>query len=289
MKAKCDWVYSEGLNRIIYHRFAHQPWTKPARLPGMTMGPFGTHFDRTQTWWRQAKPWLMYQRRCQHLLQEGAFVCDVAWYCPAGYLYINWGGNPHGMPVPVPNGFTYDFISGTSLAEMKVEGGQLVLPSGQRYGMLVLPEKFFELPPEGVKHLDRLRAAGASIVPFEDAKAVLAARTPDVAWDDDKAKVNWIHRRRPQMDWYFAASPDENPCRLAVSFRLAGRKPELWNPETGEIHPVRQYAVKDGVTTLRITFGPCGSWFVVFRADETGTPPAVLPPEPPPTANTGNL
>ena len=282
MKAKCDWVYSEGLNRIIYHRFAHQPWTRPARLPGMTMGPFGTHFDRTQTWWRQAKPWLKYQQRCQHLLQEGEFVCDVAWYCPAGYLYINWGANPHGMPVPVPTGFTYDFISGTSLAEMKVAGGQLVLPSGQRYNMLVLPEKSFELPPAGQKHLDRLHAAGAQIVPFEDAKATLAARTPDVAWDDAKAKVNWIHRCRPHMDWYFVASPDETPRRLAVSFRTAGRKPELWNPETGERRPVRQYAVKGGVTTFRITFGPCGSWFVVFRADETGTPPEALPSEPPP-------
>lgn len=279
MKAKCDWVYSEGLNRIIYHRFAHQPWTNPARLPGMTMGPFGVHFDRTQTWWRQAKPWLMYQRRCQYLLQEGLFVCDIAWYCPAGYLYINWGANPHRMPNPVPKGFTYDFISGTSLAEMKVDGGEIVLPSGQRYGMLVLPEKFFELPPEGVRHVERLRAAGAVVVPFEGVRTALAARTPDVAWGDGKAKVNWIHRRQHRTDWYFVASPDEKPRRLEVSFRVAGRKPELWNPETGETCHVRQYAVKDGVTTMRITFGPCGSWFVVFRAAETGTPPAVLPSE----------
>ena len=111
MKAKCDWAYTEGLNRVIYHRFAHQPWVKPARLPGMTMGPFGVHFDRTQTWWEQAKPWLTYQQRCQYMLQEGEFVADAAWYCPTGYLYINWGANPHHMPEPVIDGFTYDFIS----------------------------------------------------------------------------------------------------------------------------------------------------------------------------------
>jgi len=279
MKAKCDWVYSEGLNRIIYHRFAHQPWTNPVRLPGMTMGPFGVHFDRTQTWWRQAKPWLMYQRRCQHLLQEGSFVCDVAWYCPTGYLYINWGRDPHRMPEPVPNGFTYDFVSDTSLAEMAVSGGRLVLPSGQSYSMLLLPEKFFELPSEGLKHIDRLRAAGAVVVPFEEARAALASRTPDVAWSDAKAKINWIHRSKGNADWYFVASPEETASRHEVSFRVAGRKPELWNPETGETKPVEQYAVKDGVTTLRLTFGPCGSWFVVFRAGETGTPPASLPVE----------
>lgn len=289
MKAKCDWTYSEGLNRIIYHRFAHQPWTNPRRLPGMTMGPFGVHFDRTQTWWNQSRPWLEYQRRCQHMLQIGSFVCDAAWYCPAGYLYINWGANPHSMPTPVPQGFTYDFISDTSIADMKVEDGRLVLPSGQRYSTLILPEKFFELPAAGAKHVERLRAAGASVVAFEDARAMLSARPPDVAWNDPNAKVNWIHRRDGGADWYFVASPDPSPRRLDVTFRTAGRSPELWNPETGEILPVREYAVKDGMTTARITFGPCGSWFVVFRGAETGAPPAALPPASAPAADASLL
>ena len=280
MKAKCDWVYSEGLNRIIYHRFAHQPWTNPARLPGMTMGPFGVHFDRTQTWWRQAKPWLRYQQRCQYLLQEGAFVSDVAWYCPAGYLYINWGANPHRMPVPVPPGFTYDFISDTTLAELKVCDGELVLPSGQRYRTLVLPESAFDLLPAAKDRIARLKASGADILPFEEAKTALATRTPDVAWSDTPVKLNWIHRRAEGTDWYFVASPDEKARQVDVSFRVAGRRPELWNPETGETRTV-PYAVRDGVTTARIVFGPCGSWFVVFRAPGEATPPAALPPVPP--------
>jgi hypothetical protein len=281
MKAKCDWVYTEGLNRIIYHRFAHQPWVKPARLPGMTMGPFGVHFDRTQTWWKQAKPWLTYQQRCQYMLQEGTFVSDAAWYCPAGYLYINWGGNPHKMPTPVTDGFTYDFVSSTTLAEMRVNDGRLVLPSGQSYSFLILPEKFFELPEAGAKDLARLRAAGAKVVAFEDADAFLKTRTPDFACFNPGAKVTYIHRRTDDTDWYFVASPDENPSRLVCSFRVAGRKPELWNAETGAVEPVGTFAVKDGVTTVPLTFGPCGSWFVVFREKDAGTPPTALPPEKP--------
>ncbi len=287
MKAKCDWNYTEGLNRIIYHRFAHQPWMKPVRLPGMTMGPFGVHFDRTQTWWKQAKPWLRYQQRCQYMLQEGTFVSDAAWYCPAGYLYIDWGKNPHRMPVPVIDGFTYDFISSTTLAEMQVDEGRLILPSGQSYSFLILPEKFFELPEAGAKDLKRLRDSGAKIIAFEDAAAFLKSRTPDFACTDSVAKVTYIHRRKVDADWYFVASPDETPCRLVCSFRVAGHKPELWNAETGAIEPVRTYAVKDGVTTIPLTFGPCGSWFVVFREKETGKPPVVLPPEKPQTFRTG--
>jgi len=278
MKARCDWVYSEGLNRIIYHRFAHQPWLNPIRLPGMTMGPFGTHFDRTQTWWKQVKPWLAYQQRCQHLLQEGTFVCDTAWYCPAGYLYINWGRDPHRMPEPVPTGFTYDFVSDTTLADMTLENGEIVLPSGQRYAALLLPEKFFALPEAGARKLAALRAAGARIVPFEEAKAHFAASAPDLAWKATDGKINWIHRRNATADWYFVASPDEMPKRVELSFRLTGRTPELWDPETGAIRPVESYAVRDGRTIVPVTFGPCASFFVMFRTPETGTPPSVLPP-----------
>jgi len=286
MKAKCDWVYSEGLNRIIYHRFAHQPWTKPARLPGMTMGPFGTHFDRTQTWWRQAKPWLRYQQRCQYMLQEGRFVCDVAWYCPAGYLYINWGGNPHAMPTPVVDGFAYDFVSGTSLADMKVENGRLVLPSGQSYALLILPEKGFELPADGVERIAALKAAGGTVLTFEEAKAALSTRTPDFAVAGAKTRVNWIHRQDDAADWYFVASPDESPKRVVCRFRTAGRRPELWNAETGERKPVSAFAVRDGVTSVPLTFGPCGSWFVVFR-EKADVAPGELPPEKPFEVKTG--
>lgn len=276
MKAKCDWAYTEGLNRVIYHRFAHQPWVKPARLPGMTMGPFGVHFDRTQTWWEQAKPWLTYQQRCQYMLQEGEFVADAAWYCPTGYLYINWGANPHHMPEPVIDGFTYDFISSTSLAEMEVEDGRLLLPSGQSYAFLILPEKFFEIPESGVKELERLRKGGATIVPFEEAATFMKMQTPDFACANPMVKISYIHRRNENAHWYFVASPEETPCQVVCSFRVTGLKPELWNAETGEISPVETYAVKDGVTTLPLTFGPRGSWFVMFKEKETGYPPSIL-------------
>jgi hypothetical protein len=34
----------------VFHRYAMQPWTQDRR-PGMTMGPYGVHHERTQTWW----------------------------------------------------------------------------------------------------------------------------------------------------------------------------------------------------------------------------------------------
>ena len=42
-------MFCQGVNRYTFHRYAMQPWTN--RWPGMTMGPWGIHFERTETWW----------------------------------------------------------------------------------------------------------------------------------------------------------------------------------------------------------------------------------------------
>src|SRR6058998_3190443 len=48
----------------------------------MSMGPWGLHYERPQTWWDQAKPWHQYLSRCQYLLQQGLFVADICYVAP---------------------------------------------------------------------------------------------------------------------------------------------------------------------------------------------------------------
>ena len=50
----------------------------------MSMGPWGLHYERTQTWWEQSKAWHEYLARCQYLLQQGLFVADVCYLQPEG-------------------------------------------------------------------------------------------------------------------------------------------------------------------------------------------------------------
>ena len=59
-----------------------QPWLD--RRPGMTMGPWGLHYERTQTWWELAGPWHEYLARCQYLLRQGPFVADICYLQPEG-------------------------------------------------------------------------------------------------------------------------------------------------------------------------------------------------------------
>jgi alpha-L-rhamnosidase len=65
-----DEAFCAGVNRMVVHRFVHQPWSERYQ-PGNTMGQWGTHFDRTQTWWEQSKAMVQYWQRCQALLQWG--------------------------------------------------------------------------------------------------------------------------------------------------------------------------------------------------------------------------
>ena len=80
LKPLGDWSFAEGINRIVFHRYAHQPWLD--RWPGMTMGPYGVHYERTQTWWELAHAWHQYLTRCQFLLQQGLPVADVLYLMP---------------------------------------------------------------------------------------------------------------------------------------------------------------------------------------------------------------
>ncbi|MFL5729414.1 MAG: glycosyl hydrolase, partial [Cytophagaceae bacterium] len=136
MKAVGDKAFSNGINRMIIHRFAHQAYENA--LPGMTMGPWGIHFDRTNTWWEQGSGWLKYLTRCQSLLQQGLFVADLAYFTgedPGVYTIVN---REELNPIP-PTGYDYDLINAEVLLnKAKVINSRLVLPDGMSYRILVL-------------------------------------------------------------------------------------------------------------------------------------------------------
>lgn len=68
-----DRAFCAGINRLVLHRFVSQPWDDASR-PGNSMGWWGTHFDRTQTWWDHGKAMVRYWSRCQAMLQWGQVV-----------------------------------------------------------------------------------------------------------------------------------------------------------------------------------------------------------------------
>ena len=70
LKPVGDGAFCAGINRLILHHAVQQPWDERYR-PGNTMGRWGTHFGRLQTWWQPGMAWIAYLQRCQALLQWG--------------------------------------------------------------------------------------------------------------------------------------------------------------------------------------------------------------------------
>ncbi len=157
LKAIGDLMYTVGINRYIVHRYAHQPWMDV--LPGMTMGQWGTHFERTVTWWEQGEAWVDYLSRCQHLLQQGLFVADVCFY--EGEAAPN--GATHDPELKAA-GYDYDACGpDVLLNRMSVKDGRIVLPDGMSYRLLVILHTAFLTPREAEK-LRELARNGATVL-----------------------------------------------------------------------------------------------------------------------------
>lgn len=84
LKPYVDFAFARGINRLMLHSVALQPWGDGIR-PGMTFGCWGTHFGRTQTWATDAAAFFAYIARCQALLQWGERADGLRW--PGG----DWG------------------------------------------------------------------------------------------------------------------------------------------------------------------------------------------------------
>lgn len=156
LKKVGDWAWTQGINRFILHSYPHQPWSD--KFPGMTMGQYGCHFDRNNTWWEQGKAWIQYIQRSQFLLQSGKNVADVL--CFAGDAAPNGGVHRDDIK---KTGYDYDACGTDIFAQLKVVNGDILLPSGKKYRILVMPNHEF-LRPVFARKIRNLVRDGATIV-----------------------------------------------------------------------------------------------------------------------------
>ncbi|MEW5899994.1 MAG: glycosyl hydrolase [Acidobacteriota bacterium] len=165
MKAQADWAFCVGINRLVVHRYAHQPWLD--RSPGMTMGPYGVHYERTQTWWELTSAWHDYLSRCQFLLRQGLYAADICYLAPEGAPHVfrpPRSALRGPQPVPDRRGYNFDGCAPEALiARASVEDGRLVMPDGMSYQILVLPE-METMRPALLRKLSELVERGATVM-----------------------------------------------------------------------------------------------------------------------------
>jgi hypothetical protein len=163
-----DWAFCEGINRFVFHRYALQPWAD--RRPGISMGPWGLHYERTQTWWEQSKAWHEYLARCQYMLQQGLAVADICLLGPEGsplslngqQAFVSKEPGRGDLPLERP-GYNFDTCSPEAVfTRMAVKDGRIVLPDGMSYRILALP-RAETMTPALLRKLKELVEAGATI------------------------------------------------------------------------------------------------------------------------------
>jgi hypothetical protein len=363
VKALGDWALSAGVNRIVFHRYQNQAGL--ALKPGMTMGPYGVHWERTQTWWGMVPAFHEYLSRCQFMLRQGLPVADIC--------YLVAEGAPHAFRAPEsalrgapPDRRSYNFdacASETLLAAASVKDGRIVFSDGMSYRLLVLPERE-TMTPALLRKVRDLAAAGATIIGprprkspslsgypacdmevaalaaelwgdcdgervtehaygkgrviWEKTKMVgvasgaapasskVAAAVPadnaGIASPEDKTwtvgapplnepeqygdyaitagvlerlnaapdfssdvPLRYAHRQDGPADIYFVANPENADIAAEASFRVRGKRPEIWDPVTSEMRELKIFTVKGRLTNVPLHFAPHQSFFIVFR------------------------
>lgn len=164
MKAQGDWAFCAGINRIAFHRYQHQPW--PDRFPGMTMGPYGVHWESTQTWWPMVPAYHRYLTRCQQVLRSGVAVADILYLAPEGAPHVFRAPKDALMSEGLPDrrGYNFDGCAPSVLIERAgVKDGRIAFPGGTSYRALVLPQ-FETMTPKLLGKVVELAEAGATVI-----------------------------------------------------------------------------------------------------------------------------
>ena len=263
LKALGDKNYAAGINRLVYHVFAHNPWMD--RRPGMTLDGVGLYFQQDQTWWKPGRAWVAYAQRCQALLQQGVPVADLAVF--TGEEIPRRAILPDRLEAIMPgiNQYASDAINRDALLRLaRIHNGRIELPGGASYAALILPGTHPLSPdtgntsPEVAARLQELRKAGATILkkgqPLNISRDVIAP-----------ADIVWAHRRTPDADIYFISNQTDSSRTIPLSLRVSGKVPALWDPLSGEISDAQEWKIEKGRTILPLQLSPSGSMFIVLQ------------------------
>ncbi len=327
MKNQGDWAFAAGINRFVYHTFQHQ-YLNDSLKPGMTMGPYGVHWDRSQTWWSMADGYHRYVTRCQYILQQGRTVADILYLTPEGAPHVFRSPSSamtEDEVLPDRKGYNFDGCSPSQLQTAFVKDKQIVFTGGATYRILVMPA-IGTMTPALLDKIETLVKDGATIVGNPPQKSPSLVNYPEcdqqvaskakLMWGDStfpkdvseihygKGSIYWggtlsnitlpelypnyditaellkklnlqpdfesagpiryTHRTMENRDIYFVSNKADSTVSTLCTFRVDNGTPELWDPMTGETHPLPDFEIKDERIQILLEFEPYQSYFIVF-------------------------
>ncbi len=289
-----DRAFMEGMNRVVVHGFTHNPAGMGS--PGIVYHA-GTHYNDKVTWSSKSKPFNDYLARISYIFQEAQFVSDVLYYL--GDRVPNFVA-PKNTRFSVGSGYEYEVVNTEILlSDVAFDNGFVTLPYGGRFNVLALGEiqnldsalylKIRALAeagaiitgerPQASPQNEQLIAQlwDAGLVETTSALEILqgAGIRPDFDYPDkgsdrldyqhrDKPILEYTHYREGDLVFYFIRNTRDTRVSRLCDFRQQDKTPELWDPVSGKVFPLRIFNEVDGRIEIPLTFEPYGSYFVVF-------------------------
>ncbi|MFM5948870.1 MAG: glycosyl hydrolase, partial [Novosphingobium sp.] len=302
LKPVIDLEFASGINRPVIHTSVHQPLDE--MQPGLSLAIFGQYFNRHESWAPLARPWIDYLSRTSYLLQQGRNVADVAWFigeeAPVTALFADK------YPAGLPKAHAYDFVNAAMLSEaIKTEGSELVSTGGARYHAIYLGGTSQRMTLPTLQRLAELVRGGATLIgqkpkdsPSLADDPIAFARLADALWSGDTgkgrviatadldaglaaarivpgfrfaggskdARIPFVERQFEGGRLFFLSNPGSSTETITARFRSTGKRPELWDAETGTSQPLG-FRIEGGETLVSLTLAPDDAKFVVFRED----------------------
>jgi hypothetical protein len=289
-KTTGDESWAIGVNEFMFHRFVHQANTHVK--PGLTMSRWGSHIDRTQTWWMNAgKAWFEYIARGSFMLRQGYPVADVLVFTGDGSHngYIGRNNLSH----DIPPGIKYDCTNADVLINrISIQNKNLVLPEGNTYSFLMLEQiDIIKLPT--LRRIKEIADAGVTIIGNKPIKpAGYLVTEGDRREFDSLVESIWnmpnclpaydfstlqpdlhfvgqpeifMHRKTPDEDIYFFSNRDSVDRQFEGIFRVANKIPEFWDPMDGSVTKLARFKSAENATHVWIHLKAHQSAFIVFR------------------------
>jgi len=296
LKPAADAAMASGLTRFVIHCSTHQPVDD--KIPGLGLGRYGQWFHRHETWAEEARPWTDYLSRSTWMLRQGRFAADIAYYYgeTTNITCRFKVDRPY-----VPEGYNFDFVNKTALLnDLRIDGNELVAPSGARYKVLMLDNYVQYMSLDVMRRLCEIVDAGVlvageeplylcnlkgnesefrdiirhiwhsglgNVCSFGNLRKRMAERgiLPAVSFSNpDCADIRFVQRHLDggvELFWVTNISPEARD--VDFYFNVCGRKPVILHADTGVIEDA-PYRFENGKTIVPVRFSRDDAQFILF-------------------------
>ncbi len=160
-------------------------------------------------------------------------------------------------------------IDGKSITENKFGKGRVIFGKTIREVLLskeIYPD--FEVADQNLDlfptypHLETEESVKGQFTVFE--RMHYLPLDAKISYDSKSTFIDFIHRSTPEAEVYFLANRKNKKEVINAMFRVTGRKPELWNPVTGEKLNLPEWKEENGRTIIPLVFNEYDAYFIAF-------------------------